>query len=771
MVGAVRGGDLLRAGDNFAVYSDVEGANTCYNAAMIEDPGLSLDMEFLLRKSRVGRELGDAELAQAILLRAQDLAVSGRDIGQTSWLLGLDAFFVGEYEAAQGFFASALLYHPDPPVELLYYLGWSLYVTADYNAARNVFLNLSDLNRGQFDPDELDVLLAAVDFKTSNYTTVLEQIGDAPAYNRNTTYRESALHMAGYAAFRIDSLDESLVMFDSMSDSLTRILGQARIAMEQGDFNTSAELYSELSTQEAQYGQAVALYLAGKSSDAGRIASDYLENHPQGERSAETYLLLGLIERDRGRYSSSARMIERGLELASPNRPILMLELAELELHRRRYHEASVIYEDLFTSYPRFRADQMVRLDYARVLFFIGETSAAAAEFAGILSATTDEIIANQSHYYLGEVAARRGEYLTAAQEYSQVSEGSLYAQAMRRKGEVLAQAGRHREAIAAFQVSCARTSSSYDREELLLLIEESRLALGVYPDRIAMLKSFIEEYPDASQAPQLQLEIVLEYFGKSNYVSSMHECNKLLDRYPDSEIAAEAMQYKARCQRKLGRIDAAIATYREIPQRFAASSAVSRSQVELADLLLSLGRDADAMAVYRDLLSASRSGSARAGYLVNMALIYSSQGNNQSAADMVSAALAESNAADIAKRAYLVGIDIELARGNIDAADNYAQRYRNRFGETAEYLYKRARVDYVSGDLRASLTNYSQAAQRFPRRSEERIDALIGAADAAMLLGRNNDARRFLEEAALEVELDHQRVEITQRLQRLSTQ
>lgn len=768
LVSFVWGSDFIRAGDAYALSARAAGANACYNVAMLEDPRLSLRMDFLLRKSRVGRELGDEELAQAILLRAQNLAVSGSEIGRTSFLLGLNAFFVGEYASAQSFFSKALLYHPDPPLELLYYLGWSLYKRGNYDASRNVFLNLADLNQGQFSSEELNTLLAATDFNTASLEVAKTRLRDAATYPKGTWYREEALYLAGYSAFRIDSINQARRFFSDLEDSTRRIYSLACLELADGHFEEATSLYSRLDSEAARYGQAVSLYLAGRLSAAKGLGKDYLEGNPQGAFAAQTYLLLGTIERDRMLFRQAVSLIERGLELDSDHRPALLRALAETQFARKRYRDALQAFSELFTSYPEHLGDETARLLAARSLFYLGETDSAEASLRALLDVTRDEVIANETHYYLGEVAARRGDYLAAAEEFASVKQGSLYARALRRKGEMLAKSGEHTQAVEAFRAALGVTTFRDEREGILLAIEESRLALGVYPDRITMLKSLIERYPDAAHNPELQLQVALEHVEEGNCIAALHEINKLLARYPNSQAAPEALEYKARCQRRLGKIDEAIATYREIPKLAPSSAVLLRSQVELAQLLLSLGRDAEALAVYRELSTTSRSAADRATFTLAMAEIYYSQGNYQTAVDLIRTAINESSSASVLKQAFLLGIDVELARGEITTAGSYAKRYRNRFGETAEYLFHRGAIDRASGKLQDAFSAYKEAAGRFPERSESRIDALIGAAEAARLLGRTGEARGLLEQAALEVQIDRQRIEITRRLQAL---
>lgn len=725
-------------------------------------------MQFLLRRSRAGWELGEEELSRAILRRAQDLAVSGREQGQTSWLLGLDAFFARDYKTAQELFSQTLLTHPDPPLGVLYYLGWSLYLNGDYPSARNVFLNLADLNRGEIDSLELSVLLAGIEFRTFNFPAVLRLIQDAASYPVTSSYREPALHLAGYSAYRLDSLDVARGYFSAEGDTVLRNLSLARVEMEDGNHEKAAELYSGLDSQEALYGRAVACYLASKTTQSEQVARSYLGEFPEGKYRSQTHLLLALIERDRGRGSYSIKELERGLALDSPPNPLLLRTLAEVQTSLRKYSDARDTYDSLFSIYPEYQRDAFSRLALARVIYFSGETDSADVVLRDVLDLTRDEIILNEAHYYLGEAAARRREYTLAAQEFSLVREGSLQYQALKRKGQVLAQAGLHREAITAIQSALGMAKNAAEREELLYAIEESRLALGLYSDRIAMLKELVERYPDAGHVPDLRLQIALEYYERRDCVSALHELNKILDRWPQSEVAAEALIYKARCQRRMGHVEDALGSYREVARRFPDSKTASRAQVELAELLLDLGRSGEALAVYRGLSDSSKKPSERAGYTLDMARIYFLGGSNQNASQLIRAAISESSAPEVAKRAYILGMRVELALGEINSARDYAQRYRSRFGETAEYFLERAEVDRASGLLDNALAAYREAASRYSRGSEERVRALIGAANMSDLLGRGDEAKRYLEEAALEVQLDRQRVEITRSLRDL---
>lgn len=766
LAGGLWGSDLIRSGDIYALGGNFDGASFTYGVAVMEAPRLSLDLGFLVRRSRVGLELGDEEMSKALLHRAQNLAITDRDIGQTNWLLGLDAFFVKDYEAARGFFSQAIISDPNPPIGLLYYLGWSLYKTGEYEAARNALLNLYDLNNDEFPQGELNLLLAEIAFHEAEIDEAKARLVDVSSYPNDSWYREEGLYLAGYAAFATDSLQESRGYFEQIGDSTRRILSLARVALEETKFDEAAELYSGLSDEEARYGLATALYLSGKINDAESKARDYLSSYPEGEFTQAAYLLLAIIERGKGRNDKAVEELDKGLVFYSKVSPRLMNELAEIEFSRKRYARSAEISSALLRDYPLYSASDLVRLLEARSFFYQGETDSCIKMLEQILTSADDEVIANETHYYMGEALARKGEYSRAAEEFLLVKEGSSHFKALKRRGEVLALAGRNSEAVLSFREALKEASTQYDREDLFLAIEERRLAMGYYKDKGSMMKSYLELYPDAVQAPQIALEIALDYVERRNWVTALHELNKLLDRYPDSEAAAEALYYKARCQRSLGKTDEALETYKQIADRYPSSPVVSRSQTEIASLLISLGRANEALSVYRNLYSSTRSPSERASYTLKMAEIYYSQGNAQTAADLASAALAESPSAEITQRILLFGMDVELARGNLNSAKNYSVRYRNRFGDTPEYLLRKASIDKASGNLKDALSAYREASSRLPERSESRIDALIGAAETAYLLGRSEEARRYLEQAAIEVQLDRQRVEITRKLQ-----
>lgn len=738
---------------------------------MIENPALSLKLDFLLRRSRVGRQLGDEELARAQLERAKTLAVSEHEIGQTSWLLGLDAFFVRDYKTASDFFADALLYHPDPPLELLYYLGWALYAGGNLEEARNVFLNLLDLNKGEFDSKEVKVILAWIETEKADFDSTLCLLKDVSDYPPTIWYRDEGLYIAGYAAYRLDSLSLAHHFFSQISDSSVRNLSLARLELGEGNFDKAADLYAQVPTQEGSYGNALALCLAGNNIKSERTALDYLNQYPGKERTAATFLLLAYLKREQGRNSDAVEYLERGLTLDSIPNPNLLYTLAMTQFECKKYRQTAEACEEFLASYPEHPAADILRLLKARSLFLLTETDSAKVILLQLLETTTDDIITSQAYYYLGEVEIRLEDYEQAASYFSKVEEGSLYAAAQKQRGIALTKIGKHRQAIVAFEEALARTTNDSEREELLFLIEEGRLAIGVYPDRITMIKRFLEQYPDATKGPALQLEIALEYFERNNNIAALHELNKLLSRYPDSDAAAQALEYKAQCQLRLGRTEEALASYREIPQRFPKSSVTARSQKQLAELLLSLGKESEALAVYKELISTSKTASDRASYTLSMAEIYYYQKNYQTASDLVSSAVNESSFSSVSQRGFLLGVNVELARGNLEEASRYSTRYRNRFGETADYLLAKGAIDKASGRIKDALAAYREAASRFPQKSTSRIDALINAADCAEVLGHVSEARKLLEDAALEVQLDRQRVEITRKLQRLASQ
>lgn len=651
---------------------------------------------------------------------------------------GYMAYVQGDYSSAKRFFEVAdqsVL----PGAMSSYYLAQIYFAEGDFKkalAAARALTSRSDVD------DEFAAEATRIAGES------LYQLGDTKEgirllrqYLASTSAPErSALYIVGATDFNDGKIDEAAALLervvagnhcDALAQSSYLFIGQAKMA--RGDrnaaliaFDNALKMDADLDVQEAAfYNYAVAKSTGAKMpfGSSAETFEEFLRRYPNGKysESVQEYLAQGYLAD--GDYSGALASINR-MQNPSPK----VLETKQKALYALGTRSLAMGDADNAVKYLR-EAQSMkegdgamkarVALSLGEALYRKGEYSKAIRQFDRYFaSAPADDANRPLARYDVGYAFFAIKDYSQAAKNFSQfiASPGGFVA-------DIVADANNR--------------------------LADSWLYLG---DLDKAAKSYEKAYslkPASGDYPLFQMAVIEGFERKhSKKIESMQ---RLLDRFPQSSLAPDALLEMTESYIQLGDRESAIATYRRLVSEYPSTEQGRKGYVQMALTLQNSGRKNEAVAAYKDVvtlyptseeariaLDELKQIAADDGMLPQLSAWLSSVDN----APAIDVAEADRLSYDSAEKAWIVDKDaarferyltdfphgsyrpnvlgylteIAYARGNyIDAVD-YASEIVEKYPDSSQAekaLLYLASAQYDLGDSEAALKSWTDLEQR----------------------------------------------------------
>ncbi len=535
---------------------------------------------------------GDAELAFALASaylgakRVEDAArlfgriATDRPIPQTRVLIGRTYRDHGEYERARGELRAAL--RQDPRVRRAhYYLG---NVTVEEKGRAGLEEAIPEF-QAELELAPQDVLsnlelgMALVDTqRPEEALPALEIAARAePPEARTFYYLGRAQLGAGRAAEATASLERALALADTAkaTDGQRRVmhnqLGQALRAL--GRSEEAARHFAEAERLSAQGSETsredLARQMAGtKEPEAGQakgvamIESSPLAALPAAERNelrlrltaalARTYLNLGVMQAQRGRFGGASEQLEKAAEV-DPSFPQVLSSLGIAYFNARRFEKATVPLEralaqnptdagvrrmlgmawlntreygkaaELLERDPDIGKDPSLQFAYGLALAKSGQALKAQEVFGKLLSTHGDSA---ELSVLLGKAYAQMGDF-DAAVEYLQKALRLKpdAAEANGALGVIFLKQGKMAEAEASLRAELAlRPSDLQSRQNLAYVLETEQRPEEALP----LLRSVLQAKPDFAEARYLLGKILLAQGATAEAIEHLEAATRL---------------------------------------------------------------------------------------------------------------------------------------------------------------------------------------------------------------------------------------------------
>lgn len=390
---------------------------------------------------------------------------------------------------------------------------------------------------------------------------------------------------------------------------------------------------------EASLWEGECQYLTGDYNGAARSLLSYLRQHSGSTSNrALAYYDLGYTRFAQHNYADAAKDFSKFVSTVpdKSNRQLMAdayNRLADCRYYARAFSEAAAHYATAYRTdpsrgdYPAFQQGMMKGLqrDYQ------GKVDALAAmmkEFPSSTLVPTALLETGESYGELGRQDRAIETYTLLSNRYPNTAQG--------RKGQLLLaitylNSGNRATAVSQYKKVISRYPSS----------EEARVAADdlkqIYADdgNVDSYVEFIESVPDAprpetAELAALTLSAAEKAAESGRETEALKLASELVEKYPDSPQAVEALAIKGRVEYSRGLATEALATYRELESRASHPADINAARLGIMRVSRDLADNEGAIAMADRLLASSDLGTAEkneASFTKAMALRDSDRG------------------------------------------------------------------------------------------------------------------------------------------------
>jgi tetratricopeptide (TPR) repeat protein len=573
-----------------------------------------------LRVAEIYRRNGQFEEAYQELIAAQETAEERFYKAKVQMRLGDNYMEWGKHDEAWTAYNQVIeLYGDTPyPPNAQYQKGEAKYFAADYAAAREDYLQL------------------------------LEDYPDS-----ETGLRSAALYSAGWSAEKLGVVDQAITSYTQAVDNFPRsdqaplcLLRIARLSYEQQKVEEAIEAYKAITesyqdtlhTADAYYGLGILYRDEGQKDEAIAAFSKV-------DRDARETYIAALIEAaniyiSQDRITEGRVLLNQLLEGVTGDRDLearAHFQMAQLDLNNKNYVDAVERYTMVLEEYPE--SDVIVIRDtrYGRGLayHYSGRYDRALVDYKWLLDTKIPKAMQLKVSFSMALSYSAEGSDDEAEKLLNEViasGDESLVRSARLQKISMAEKKGNPEEAVRIYEEMLATTTSSEDRERLLIRLANAYfkldkfqqsieaaqelidLAMNVesianalfvqgncfyrseqFVQAIATYNTIIENYPQIAWARNAQFQIGVAYNrlsanGNIEVLPAMSKAfNTYYTQYPEDERAVHAYYYDAWAHYRMGKWRAASDIFASLADAYPQSRYASEALFRAGDALFNM--------------------------------------------------------------------------------------------------------------------------------------------------------------------------------------
>ncbi|MBA4388372.1 MAG: hypothetical protein C0404_10350 [Verrucomicrobia bacterium] len=429
----------------------------------------------------------------------------------------------------------------------LYSLGWSQFQKGDFESARKSFASFLDKFASHELAQECRLKLGETLSKLKKHDEAIAAYTQAKAAGGKIA-REAAIGTAwclyeqGKFPEAAKAFGDAAALLEKDPRAATCIFNAGNAFVESKDFQNAAAEFAKVTASFTDHELAP---------DAG---------YWQG------YCLVKL-----GKFDDAATVLEKTKTAGKlkQKEPELIYALAEARFGQKNFREAATLYADTAKRFPKHRLAAPAA--YGRMLALEKSGDLAAAEAAGeeFFASFSNSDIAGLARFALGEYRFRLNKFTEAAgdfRKYLADKKAQEHAADARYKlGWCEINLKTPAAAVASFTALTADFPKSPLAPEAAYLAGKSAEDSG---DKLAARKHYescIKSYADSEYAVRSDLALTLLDLGEKKHADALARAEAFLKKNAASPLAAYAQVYKGEALIELGRLDDALAAYRNV--------------------------------------------------------------------------------------------------------------------------------------------------------------------------------------------------------------
>ena len=523
----------------------------------------------------------------------------------------------------------------------------------------------------------------------------------------------------------------ALSLWAEVTDTEQSLFDKGQKALEDTLYNVAEVYYLNFLTQfpqselrsDAQLGLAQALYYEKRHKDAVKLLQTNVKSAPKNLQAEYRFWLAETCSK-LGRPDEAAKGFEQLLADSPMDKRAddARYSLAWIYSQQNRFDEATVL---LKTVQKNERADLAARaaLGLAMIPYFQKNLDEAEKNLNAVVKKFPKTPAAIEAKSQLAQIAFEKGNETVAIQRYQEITESDqpgaseFVEEALLRIGDIYEKQKKYADAVVAYERAFKKTRFETVKMQAL----EKFVSTAEKNDRADFAADKLKAWSDDPKNPMsddlsLALVKLLRKAGKGEKASA--ELDDFFERFPQSELTAEAL-------------------------------------LEQGGILEQGGTPEQAILVYQKVLNATKVPELQAEAYFKIAAIQRIQGNADEAAKTYQRAAALKGADDLAVQAWWENGQAQMKAQNWAAAtatfDKLIKKYpddpraREASLQIAAIAFQRGQFDQAIQDYDDFIQKYGNADTLTPRALSGKIQALSRKPDwNALLAASRNFLRDF---------------------------
>ena len=528
------------------------------------------------------------------------------------------------------------------------YMEWEKFAEAwtAYNQVIELYGDTPYPPNAQYQKGEAKYFAGDYAAAREDYLQLLEDYPDS-----DTGLRSAALYSAGWSAEKLGVVDQAIASYTQAVDNFPRsdqaplcLLRIARLNYEQQKVEEAIEAYKAITesyqetrhTADAYYGLGI-LYRDEDRKDEAIAAFSKVDRDAR-----ETYIA-ALIEAanlyiSQDRIAEGRALLNQLLEGVTGDRDLearAHFQMAQLDLNNKNYVDAVERYTMVLEEYPESDVIRDTRYGRALAYHYSGRYDRALIDYKWLLDTKIPKAMQLKVSFSMALSYSAEGNDAEAEKLLNEViasGDESLVRSARLQLISMAEKKGNPEEAVRIYEEMLATTTSSEDRERLLIRLANAYfkldkfqqsieaaqelidLAVNVesianalfvqgncfyrseqFVQAIATYNTIIENYPQIAWAKNAQFQIGVAYNklsanGNIDVLPAMSQAfNTYYTQYPDDERAVHAYYYDAWAHYRMGKWRDASDVFASLADKYPQSRYASEALFRAGDALFNM--------------------------------------------------------------------------------------------------------------------------------------------------------------------------------------
>ncbi|MCX7785541.1 MAG: tetratricopeptide repeat protein [candidate division WOR-3 bacterium] len=689
-------------------------------------------------------------------------------------------------EKAVDYFNQIIQYNQNPEPDFLFYYGIALYRLGRYPDALNCFLNYENRTKPELHPKELPFFIGVSALCSQNFELSEKYLISAISRKdeiSNPKVISELLYLLSLNYYLTNNKEHSINILKNLNVADQGLQNKIKLVLgtlysEKKDYKNAIKEFNTIvldtlnELKEQVYFRIGFAYLKMRQPEkALQYFDSLIINYPNSSLSALALYNTGKIYQAQNK-SIRAKRAYRKLLATYPDNPLIeeaTFNLANILYQEKNYLEAVTIYEKLLKDFlqSRFRKTALFNLAYSYYnLANINKAQFYAEQYTKEYPNSDD---AFEMYYILGKIGAQNKDYNYAIQNFSKITQGNLYAYALKGIADIYFALDSLQRAVDFYNLAEKNSADT-----LLDLVRYNREAVylkqGVYPNEIIMRKSYLEKYPQSFNRAKIQYEIGHYYYLNNKFDTAIVELEKVRTIDTISTLILNAEIEKSQSLALLGDTTQAINNYLKIIQEFPNADIIFKPLSAIAHLYYSTAQYDSAIIFYnwliRDFPNANETESGYRG----LAKSYYSLGRTDEAIKILEKFKQKYPHSTMLPNVYLELVDYYIEMGKYTLAENTIKELFRKIGKSGDGFFRLGTIYKKRGKLDEALNYFINAYNTY---RQEKSSAMLGltlyeAGNVAIELKKWQRAKEFFERCLKESEDERLRISAQDKLNQI---